>query len=110
MAFSYGFFDSKNLDRVYTAENFTDYLSGLICNGIFDNFGQCFRLTASGDLNLTIGTGKAWIDGHYFLSDTPHTLDLSQYVDESLTKFVAIGIRERSKCPFSAMIRRIRRD
>ncbi len=92
MAFSYGFFDSKNLDRVYTAESFTDYLSSLICNGIFDNFGQCFRLTADGGLNLTIGTGKAWIDGHYFLSDTPHTLDLSQYVDESLTKFVAIGI------------------
>ncbi len=101
MAFSYGFFDSKNLDRVYTAENFTDYLSSLICNGIFDNFGQCFKLTASDGLNLTIGTGKAWIDGHYFLSDTPHTLDLSQYVDESLTKFVAIGI----SCDVSESVR-----
>ena len=29
MAFSFGFFDSKNLDRVYTAENFTEYLSSI---------------------------------------------------------------------------------
>lgn len=34
MAFSYGFFNTKNLDRVYTAEDFTTYLSSLICNGI----------------------------------------------------------------------------
>ena len=26
MAFSFGFFNSKNLDRTYTAENFNDYL------------------------------------------------------------------------------------
>ena len=27
MAFSYGFFNAQNLDRVYTAEDFTAYLS-----------------------------------------------------------------------------------
>lgn len=26
MAFSFGFFNAKNLDRTYTAENFNDYL------------------------------------------------------------------------------------
>ena len=30
MAFSYGFFNAQNLDRVYTAEDFTAYLSSLI--------------------------------------------------------------------------------
>ena len=34
MAFSYGFFNSKNLDRTYTAENFNDYLGSIICDGI----------------------------------------------------------------------------
>ena len=42
MAFSYGFFNAKNLDRTYTAENFNDYLGSIICDGIQDNFGQCF--------------------------------------------------------------------
>ena len=43
MAFSYGFFNAKNLDRTYTAENFNDYLGSIICDGIQDNFGQCFE-------------------------------------------------------------------
>lgn len=92
MGFSYGFFNAKNLDRVYTAEDFTSYLSSLICNGIQDTYGQCFSVTANSNLSVSIGTGKAWINGHYFINDTKYTLDLSQYVDESLTRFVAIGI------------------
>ena len=91
MAFSYGFFNAKNLDRTYTAENFNDYLGSIICDGIQDNFGQCFKLSAS-KLKLTIGSGKAWIQGHYFISDTAYTYDLSRYVDESLTRYMAVGI------------------
>lgn len=55
MAFSFGFFNSKNLDRTYTAENFNDYLGSIICDGIQDNFGQCFKLSSS-KLKLTIGS------------------------------------------------------
>ena len=91
MSFSYGFFNAKNLDRVYTAEDFTAYLSSLICNGILDTYRQCFAPTVR-NLSVTFGTGKAWIDGHYFISDTLHTIDLSSYVDESLNRYVAIGI------------------
>lgn len=91
MAFSYGFFNAKNLDRTYTAENFCDYLGSIICNGIQDNYGQCFKLTAN-KLKLTIGSGKAWINGHYFLSDTPYTYDLSGYVNESLGRYLSVGI------------------
>lgn len=81
MAFSYGFFNAKNLDRTYTAENFNDYLGSIICDGIQDNFGQCFKLSSS-KLKLTIGSGKAWIQGHYFISDTAYTYDLSHYVKD----------------------------
>ena len=92
MAFSYGFFNAKNLDRVYTAEDFTSYLSSLICNGILDTYGDTFSVTASGNLSVVIGTGKAWISGHYFINDMAYTLDLRQYVDESLSRYVTIGI------------------
>ena len=40
MAFYSGFFNSKGLDRTYTAEDFTSYLSSIICNGILDTYGQ----------------------------------------------------------------------
>ena len=58
MAFSYGFFNAKNLDRVYTAEDFTSYLSSLICNGILDTYGDNFSVTANSNLSVVIGTGK----------------------------------------------------
>lgn len=92
MAFSCGFFDAKNKDRTYTAEDFTGYLSSLICNGILDTYGQCFKVTAHNNLSVTIGTGKAWINGHYFENDTNYTLDLSSYVSASQGKYAVIGI------------------
>ena len=93
MAFSSGFFNSKNLDRTYTAENFCDYLGSIICNGIQDNYGDCFKLTAaSNGLSVTVGRGKAWIDGHYFVNDARYSIDLSDYMDESLPRYVGIAI------------------
>ncbi|MDE5936699.1 MAG: hypothetical protein K2G83_04770 [Ruminococcus sp.] len=59
MAFSYGFFNSKGLDRTYTAENFCDYLGSIICNGIQDNYGDCFLIISADGMNILLGTGKA---------------------------------------------------
>ena len=93
MAFSSGFFNSKGLDRTYTAENFCDYLGSIICNGIQDNYGDCFKLTAaSSELKVTVGRGKAWINGHYFINDARYSIDLSSYQDESLPRYVGICI------------------
>ena len=93
MAFYSGFFNSKGLDRTYTAEDFTSYLSSIICNGILDTYGQNFKLTAaSSGLKVTLGTGKAWIDGHYFINDARYSIDLTSYQDESLPRYVAIAI------------------
>ncbi len=91
MAFSYGFFNAQNLDRVYTAEDFMAYLSSLICNGILDTYRQCFAPTVK-NLSVTFGTGKAWINGHYLISDTLHTVDCASYVDESLDRYVVIAL------------------
>ena len=91
MSFSYGFFNAQNLDRVYTAEDFTAYLSSLICNGILDTYRQCFAPTVK-SLSVTFGTGKAWINGHYLISDTLHTIDCASYVDESLDRYVVIAL------------------
>ncbi len=93
MAFYSGFFNSKGLDRTYTAENFCDYLGSIICNGIQDNYGDCFKLLAAGSgLNVSVGRGKAWINGHYFINDARYSIDLSEYMDESLPRYVGIVI------------------
>ena len=75
MAFYSGFFNSKGLDRTYTAEDFTSYLSSIICNGILDTYGQMFKLTAANSgLGVVLGTGKAWINGHYFINDSRYVI------------------------------------
>ena len=101
MGFSFGFFNAKNMDRTYTAEDFTSYLSSIICNGVFDTYGDSFSMTVGSGTQVVIGTGKAWIDGHYFINDTPYTLDLTKYVDESLSRYVTIGI----SCDVSESVR-----
>lgn len=93
MAFSCRFFNSKGLDRTYTAEDFTAYLSSIICNGILDTYGQNFKLTAANSgLGVVLGTGKAWINGHYFINDSRYVIDLTSYQDESLPRYVGIAI------------------
>ena len=89
-----GFFNSKGEDRLYNAEHFTSYLSSMICNGVQDTVGECFAPSVSEDdgLLLTIGSGKAWINGHYAQTTASEKLDLSAYVDESLGRCVAVGV------------------
>lgn len=91
MAFYSGFFNSKGLDRTYTAEDFTSYLSSIICNGILDTYGQNFKLTAANSgLGVVLGAGKAWINGHYFINDSRYVIDLTSYQDESLWECAGI--------------------
>ena len=104
MAFTYGFFNAKNLDRVYTAEHFTSYLSSIICDGIQDTYGECFSITPAGGFQLRIGSGKAWIQGHYFQNDNGYILDLSQYADSSLPRYVTVGI----SCDTQESVRSVR--
>lgn len=105
MAFYSGFFNSKGLDRTYTAEDFTTYLSSIICNGILDTYGDCFSLTAaSTGLKVVLGRGKVWINSHYFVNDLRYSIDLTEYQDESLPRYVSIAI----VCDTSESVRAVR--
>ena len=93
MAFHSGFFDSRELDRTYTAEDFTTYLSSIICNGILDTYGDNFNLTSTGEgRQVVIGTGKAWLNGHYFVNDEPHLMDFAGWQDPTFPRYVSIII------------------
>lgn len=92
MAFYSGFFNSKGLDRTYTAEDFCDYLGSLICNGVQDTYGDCFALSAGRGLAVSLGSGKAWISGHYFISNDYYVINLARYKDSNHPRYVSIGI------------------
>ncbi|MDE6092676.1 MAG: leucine-rich repeat domain-containing protein, partial [Ruminococcus sp.] len=67
--------------------------SSIICNGILDTYGDNFNLTSTGEgRQVVIGTGKAWINGHYFVNDEPHLMDFAGWQDPTFPRYIAIVI------------------
>lgn len=68
-------FDSVKGDRVYKSEDFANYFSGFITDGLIHNNGQVgFNLTGINNMGVTVSEGGAFIRGRQFLSDEPTQL------------------------------------
>lgn len=69
-----GFFNALNnngvYDRKYNANDYSDNLAVIISNGVLRSNNDDLRVTASG-MVTTVAPGRAWINGHYYLNDTP---------------------------------------
>lgn len=78
MTVTSGFFNSKNHDRLYNAEQLSSIFDGVITDGIFQSIGDAFfvhSLTTS-DNTVLVGTGRAWFDHTWTLNDTPYSIVL----------------------------------
>ena len=77
MAQKSGFFNARLIngeyDRKYSADDYSDNLAVVIGNGVLRSTDNDLKVTASGML-LTVGVGRAWINGHYYHNTTPMTL------------------------------------
>ena len=71
-----GFFNALNnngvYDRKYNANDYSDNLAVIISNGVLRSENDDLRVTASG-MVVTVGVGRAWINGHYYYNDAPHS-------------------------------------
>jgi hypothetical protein len=71
-----GFFNALltngEYDRTYNANDYCDNLAVVISNGVLRSGNDDLKVTANG-MVVTVGVGRAWINGHYYLNDTPHT-------------------------------------
>lgn len=71
-----GFFNALNnngvYDRKYNANDYCDNLAVIISNGVLRSENDDLRVTASG-MVVTVGVGRAWINGHYYYNDAPHS-------------------------------------
>lgn len=71
MAVTYGFFDSINSDRLYTADQMSEYFEGLVSDGIYQTVGDAFSVTATGNgLDIAVGTGRGIIKNHWIKNDS----------------------------------------
>ena len=74
-----GFFNSINHDRVYNAEEMSNYFEGLVTNGIYEMIGGAFEVKAAETtekLAVNVATGRAMIDCRWIRSDSVLSITL----------------------------------
>lgn len=77
MSLTCGFFNSNNHDRLYNATHFNKMFDGIINDGIFNNVGNCFGVTAGNGMEVLVGTGRAWLEDTWTLiEDEPYPLSI----------------------------------
>lgn len=92
MALTFGFFNSKDGDRRYNAEQFTSIFDGVIEDGVFMQIGGKFMVKASGNgFQVNVQTGRAWFNHTWTLNDAIYAVQLPQ-PEVLLDKYVAVCI------------------
>ena len=78
MSLTYGFYNSIDHDRRYTAEQFGSIFDGVINDGVFQNIGELFAVTPNEGMQILVGTGRAWFNCTWTLNDTKYLLECSE--------------------------------
>ena len=73
MPVTYGFFNSKNGDRTYNAEEMGSLFGGIITDGIFANYpntGEQLVVAPAGGMRVKVGPGRGWFHNTWINNDT----------------------------------------
>lgn len=99
MALTYGFFNAElsgsgQYDRVYAAEQFAEYFSLFIKNGVFPTPATQLQVTANSTPNMAVyvNSGFGWINGYYAKNSGPYPLAV-QAADGALNRIDAVVLR-----------------
>lgn len=92
MALTYGFFNSLNGDRVYNADQIGNMFEGLISNGVYENIGDAFIVRAAGGMNVTVGSGRAFVGRKWAFNDAAVSVSISA-AHSSLNRYTAVVLR-----------------
>lgn len=77
MSITYGFFDSVDGDRKYTAADIGRYLHGIVSSGVYADSTTSLQVLAVTDMQVEVQEGRAMLDYHYMENDEPLVLTLS---------------------------------
>ena len=77
MAQNSGFFNAflrgGVYDRTYNANDYCDNLAAIIKSGVVNSSRDDLRVTSYSGMTISVGVGRAWINGHWFHNDTAYT-------------------------------------
>ena len=92
MAWTSGFFNSVNGDRVYNAQQMSEIFEGLITDGVYASVGNKMAVQPNSGMTIQIATGRGWFGKRWVDNDAPYltTLEAS---DVTLNRYAAICVR-----------------
>ena len=77
MAQTSGFFNAflsgGVYDRTYNANDYCDNLATIIKNGVVYSKNDDLKVSAHTGMTISVGYGRAWINGHWFFNDAAYT-------------------------------------
>lgn len=90
MALTYGFYNSLAGDRKYDAADMSRIFDGIINDGVFMSIGTSFIVTASEEMTVLVGIGRAWLNSTWTHNDSimPITLDESDLLMDRIDAVV----------------------
>ena len=77
MSISYGFYNSKNHDRKYNAEQIGSIFDGIITDGVYHSIGDAFSVTPGTDMSVNVASGRAWFNHTWTLNDAMIVVELT---------------------------------
>ena len=92
MAQTYGFFNSINSDRVYNADQMSEYFDGLVSDGVYATIGGAMQVISDSGMNVQVKSGRAIIGSKWLKNDAALTVAVSQS-HPTLNRYTAIVIR-----------------
>lgn len=92
MAWTSGFFNSVNGDRLYNADQMSRIFEGLITDGVYASVGDRLAVQANGGMTIKIATGRGWFGRHWVNNDSEYTLTVASS-DVTLDRYVAVCIK-----------------
>ena len=86
------FFNSREGDRRYKAEDWADYFSSFISNGVMPLPSSGLQVVSGENMTVQLREGKAWING-YFYNNTDYLNLTLDFADGVLNRIDRIVIR-----------------
>lgn len=92
MAWTYGFFNSVNGDRLYNAQQMSHIFEGLITDGVYESVGNKLAVQPNSGMVIQIATGRGWFAKHWVNNDSEYMITLDDS-DVILNRYVAVCVR-----------------
>lgn len=77
MSITYGFYNSFNGDRKYTADQMSSIFDGVITDGVYHSIGKAFSVTPGTGMSVNVAPGRAWFDHMWTLNDAILVVELT---------------------------------